>query len=86
MRKCIHYFIPAGCVLGLALPANGSGRRRLFYLSCVILELTPILPLPAGQVRAGAPFRTGLLCQNQAMATMQTAMMIIKTFIILLSL
>jgi len=30
MRKCIHYFIPAGCVLGLALPANGSGGDGYF--------------------------------------------------------
>ena len=68
------------------LASNGSGSVAHFIWAAGSLDLAPILPLPAGQVRAGAPLRAGLLCQNQAITTMQSAVMIIKTFIILLSL
>jgi len=40
-----------------------------------------VLPREAGQMRAGARFRRGFLCQNQPIAVMQTKAMIIRTFI-----
>ena len=67
--------------------ASGNhGHVCKVHKGVVSLGLDPILPREAGQVRGGEPFKAGfLLYQSQLSPTMQTRAMIMKTFIVLLS-
>ncbi len=82
MHSCFHFFL-AGALRSVAPAGQRFGRRGRCYRRGARLGLRPVLPRPAGQVRAVARFKPGFLGQTQASPARHIRTMIVKSVTLL---